>query len=143
MSDKYFIDTNIFAYCFDERRPEKKVRALTLISDALATGNGIISWQVIQEFLNISTRKFEAPLKPSDAKLYLQKVLHPLCLIYPDFEIYQMAIDIQQKTAYAFYDALIIAAARRGDCRFLYSEDLRDGHQIENLRVVNPFNHSN
>ncbi len=143
MSDKYFIDTNIFAYCFDERQPEKKVRSLSLIADALQTGNGIISWQVIQEFLNISTRKFNTPLKPDDADLYLQKILHPLCLVYPELKIYQNALTIQKKTAYAFYDALIIASALQGECSLLYSEDLHDGHQIEGLRVVNPFSHSN
>ncbi len=63
MSVKYFIDTNIFVYCFDDRQPDKKVRALGLIADALQTGNGMISWQVIQEFLNVSTRKFMLPLK--------------------------------------------------------------------------------
>ncbi len=62
MSDKYFIDTNIFVYCFDEQKPDKKSRALSLISDALQTGNGIISTQVIQEFLNVATRKFLIPL---------------------------------------------------------------------------------
>lgn len=77
MSDKFFIDTNIFIYCFDDRQPDKKVRALALVSEALLTGNGMISWQVMQEFLNVSTRKFQVPLKSDDAKLYLQKVVNP------------------------------------------------------------------
>jgi len=139
MSDKYFIDTNIFVYCFDERQLEKKVRSLALIADALQTKNGIISWQVIQEFLNVATRKFLAPLKPEDAKIYLRKVLHPLCQVFPDLDLYQTALDILQKTGYSFYDSLIMAGALRGGCTILYSEDLHAGHQVDKLKVVNPF----
>ena len=139
MSDKFFIDTNIFVYCFDDRQPDKKVRAQALISDALHTGNGIISWQVIQEFLNVSTRKFLVPLKPVDAKVYLQKVLHPLCHVFPDLDLYGAALDILAKTGYSFYDSLIIAAALRGRCAMLYSEDLHSGHNVDRLKVVNPF----
>lgn len=138
MSVKFFIDTNIFVYCFDEPKTEKTVRSLLLISEALQTGNGIISWQVIQEFLNVSTRKFLVPLKPEDAKFYLQKVLHPLCQVFPDLDLYQNAIDIQHKTGYAFYDLLIIAGALRGGCT-IYSEDLQTGHQVDGVKIVNPF----
>jgi len=140
MNAKYFIDTTIIVYCFDDRMPDKKTRSLSLIADALQTGNGIISWQVIQEFLNVATRKFKVPLKPEDAKLYLQKVLHPLCQVFPDLDIYQNALDLQGKTKYSFYDSLILAGALREGCTILYSEDLQDGHQVDGLRIVNPFN---
>ncbi len=140
MTDKFFIDTNIFVYCFDDRQPDKKVRALALISEALQTGNGMISWQVMQEFLNVSTRKFQAPLKPEDAKVYLQKVLHPLCHVFPDLNLYSAALEILGKTNYSFYDSLIIAGAIRGGCVILYSEDLNPGQQVDCVKVVNPFN---
>lgn len=140
MSDKFFIDTNIFVYCFDDRQPDKKVRALALISDAVQTGNGMISWQVMQEFLNVSTRKFRVPLKPEDAKIYLQKVLHPLCHVFPDVDLYSTALDISARTGYSFYDSLIIAAALRGECATLYSEDLHAGHQVGSIKIATPFN---
>ena len=139
MNDKYFIDTNIIVYAFDDRQPDKQAHSLSLITDALQTGNGIISWQVIQEFLNVATRKFKVPLKPEDAKLYLQKVLHPLCQVFPDLDIYLKALDIQLKTNYSFYDSLILAGALREGCTILYSEDLQDGYQVDGLRIVNPF----
>jgi len=139
MSDKYFIDTNIFIYCFDDRQPEKKSRSLSLVADALQTRKGVISWQVIQEFLNVSTRKFLVPLKPEDAKVYLQKVLHPLCHVFPDLNLYETALDIYRETGYSFYDSMIVASALRGGCSNLYSEDLHAGHQVGRCKVVNPF----
>jgi predicted nucleic acid-binding protein len=139
MSDKYFLDTNIFVYCFDDRQTEKKVRSLALIADALKTGDGIISTQVMQEFLNVATRKFSVPLKPEDAKVYLQKVMYPLCQVFPDLDYYQTALDIQRETGYSFYDALILSGALRGGCTILYSEDFRAGQQVDRVRIVNPF----
>jgi predicted nucleic acid-binding protein len=139
MSDRFFIDTNVFVYSFDDRQPDKKVRALALISDALQTGNGMISWQVMQEFLNVSTRKFLIPLKPEDAKLYLQKVLHPLCRVFPDVDLYSAALEIMTKSGYSFYDSLIIASAQRCGCVTLYSEDLHTGHLVDSVKVINPF----
>ncbi len=139
MSDKYFIDTNIFVYCFDDHQPQKKARSLALIANAFQMGNGIISWQVIQEFLNVSTRKFQVPLKPVDARAYLRQVLYPLCRVFPDLDLYQNALDILQQTGYSFYDSLMIAGALRGGCTILYSEDLRDSHQVNGLKILNPF----
>jgi predicted nucleic acid-binding protein len=139
MSGRFFIDTNVFVYSFDDRQPDKKVRALALISDALQTGNGMISWQVMQEFLNVSTRKFLVPLKPEDAKLYLQKVLHPLCQVFPDVDLYSAALEIMTKSGYSFYDSLIIASAQRCGCVTLYSEDLHSGHLVDNVKIINPF----
>jgi predicted nucleic acid-binding protein len=139
MSDKFFLDTNIFVYCFDERQPEKKVRSLGLISEALQTGNGIISTQVIQEFLNVATRKFLVPLKPEDAQIYLQKVLYPLCHVFPDLGMYRVALDILRETGYSFYDSLILSGAILGSCSVLYSEDLRAGQQVGSTQIINPF----
>jgi predicted nucleic acid-binding protein len=139
MSDKYFLDTNIFVYCFDDRQPEKKVRSLALIAEALQTGDGIISTQVMQEFLNVATRKFSVPLKPEDGKVYLQKVMYPLCHVFPDLDLYQTALDILRETGYSFYDSLILSGALRGGCTILYSEDLHAGQQVDRVKIINPF----
>ncbi|MBW6473528.1 MAG: PIN domain-containing protein [Anaerolineaceae bacterium] len=139
MNGRFFLDTNIFVYCFDDNEIEKKVRALSLIGEALQSGKGIISWQVVQEFLNVSTKKFVSPLKAVDAKSYLQKVLFPLCAVFPNLNIYQNTIEIQEKTGYSFYDSMIVASALSQDCSVLYSEDLHNGMKIEDLQVINPF----
>lgn len=99
----------------------------------------MISWQVVQEFLDVSTQKFQVHLNSEDAKVYLQKVLHPLCQVFPDSEIYNNALDISRRTNYSFYDSLIIAGALRGECGLLYSEDLTSGQQIDSLKIINPF----
>jgi predicted nucleic acid-binding protein len=139
MSAKYFIDTNIFVYCFDPSQPEKQSRAMELVGEALLSGDGNISWQVVQEFINVATRKFPQPFSPEDVLQYLAQVLHPLCRVFPDLEIYQSAVDISVMTHFSFYDALILAGAVRAGCEILYTEDLQTGQVIEGVKIQNPF----
>ena len=142
MSAKFFLDTNIVVYTFDADSPQKKPRAQELVEQALRTLEGVVSTQVVQEFLNVATVKFTAPLTFSDAQQYLHDVLAPLCTVFPSIDLFQQALVLQQETTYSFYDLLIIGGALQAGCEILYSEDLQDGHQIRALRIVNPFTSS-
>ncbi|MCX6567675.1 MAG: PIN domain-containing protein [Candidatus Aminicenantes bacterium] len=139
MNDKYFLDTNTFVYTFDERDPGKRDRARALVAEALTDSRGVISYQVIQEFLDAALRKFAKPLTAADAERYLTVVLEPLCAVFASIELYHQAIDISERWKYSFYDSLIIASALQADCTILYSEDLQHGQKIGNLRILNPF----
>ncbi len=139
MSDRYFIDTNIFVYSFDAKSAAKREIARDLIASALEKGTGIISFQVIQEFLNAATRKFAVPLKLKDAQEYLDVVLEPLCEVFSSAELYHQALEIADEWRFSFYDALIVAAALQAECTVLYSEDLQDSQKIKGITVRNPF----
>ncbi len=139
MNAKYFIDTNIFVYSFNSDQREKQERSIELIQGGLRSGMGIISSQVIQEFLNVALRKFDVPMQIEDARTYLRVVLNPLCQVYPSLELYESCLEIQAETRYSFYDSLILAAAVQGGCELLFSEDLQDGHEIRGLTIANPY----
>jgi len=139
MSDRYFVDTNIFAYTFDDKSKKKQKISKKIIAHSLATNEGIISYQVVQEFLNIATRKFAHPLKIQDSKIYLTNVLFPLCEIYPSENLFEMGLDIQSTTKYSFYDSMIIASSIKGKCKKIITEDLKDGQAIQGVTIVNPF----
>jgi predicted nucleic acid-binding protein len=139
MSDKYFIDTNIFIYSFDTENSTKNDIAKRLIADALENGTGIISYQVIQEFLNVATQKFAKPLAFKDSQRYLNVVLEPLCEVFSSTELFHQALEITDQWRYPFYDSLIIAAALQADCATLYTEDMQHDQTIRNLTIKNPF----
>ena len=134
-----FFDTNIFVYSFDDRVPDKRVKARSLIAAALRDGTGVISFQVIQEFVNVATRKFAQPLSSSDCVLYLERVLAPLCEVHSSIDLYRDALDVQGRWRYGFFDSLIIAAALSAGCALLYTEDLQSGQKIRGLTVESPF----
>src|SRR5438552_17962537 len=139
MPARYFLDTNVFVYCFDRRDRRKQARAESLVGQALDDHVGIISTQVVQEFLNVSTTKFARPMNRNESRAYLDAVLSPLCEAFPTIALYCEALDLRANLGYSFYDALIIAAALAAGCSTLYSEELQDGQTVRDLNIVNPF----
>jgi predicted nucleic acid-binding protein len=140
MNGKYFLDTNIFVYSFDKSSPQKKQKAAELIKNTLATNRGIISYQVIQEFLNVATRKFKEVLSVADCKEYVNNFLSPICEVFPTTDLYILALDIHSNSKIGFYDSLIIASASKAKCKLIYSEDLNAGQTINGVQIQNPFN---
>jgi predicted nucleic acid-binding protein len=139
MSDRYFLDTNIFVYSFDAGDPGKAGSARRLIRQAVATGKGVVSYQVVQEFLNVALRRFAAPMTPPEADQYLRTILLPLWTVQSSPALCAEALRLTGRLSLSWYDALIVAAALEGGCTRLLSEDLPHGLRVGNLRVENPF----
>ena len=139
MSAKFFLDTNIFVYSFDRAEPVKQKKTLALIGEAIEDRNGVISYQIVQEFVNVASRKFAVPLKADDLSLYLREVLLPLCEIHSSSALLREALRTSTETGYSYYDALVLAAAAEAGCRTLYSEDLQHGQTVNSVKILNPF----
>lgn len=139
MSDGDFIDSNVFVYLVDPKDPAKRRTAEDLISASIERGSASISFQVVQETLNVMTRKLQTVLTIDDARRFLAEVLMPLWRIMPTHSLYERALDVQARYRYSYYDSLIIAAALTAGYARLYSENLQDGQRIEGLTIVNPF----
>lgn len=139
MKDNYFIDTNIFIYSFDMDARVKRERAKEIIKTALIDGKGFVSIQVIREFYNVATRKFESPMNVIAAKEYLDTVFAQLTVVYPSFDFISTGLDISATTKYSFYDSLIISAAINSNCSVLVTEDMQHGQKIQGLTIKNPF----
>jgi predicted nucleic acid-binding protein len=139
MSGKFFLDTNIFVYTFDSRARDKAKKAVHLIRRAVDTGEGIVSYQVVQEFFNVALRRFSPAMSPAEAEQYLITVFRPLLAVHSSPAIFMEALRITSKHRLGWYDSLIVAAALESQCDVLYTEDLQHGREIEGLRVQNPF----
>jgi len=139
MNDRFFLDTNIFVYSFDRGSPAKAKRALSLIKDAVTSGRGIVSYQVVQEFLNVALKRFEKPLTTSEAEQYLATVFRPLLSVYASQSLFLEALRLSGRYRLSWYDSLIVAAAVEGQCATLYSEDLQHGQRMGRIEIRNPF----
>ena len=139
MSGKFFLDTNVFVYSFDARHPSKQKTAQGLIDKALSSHGGLVSYQVVQEFLNVALKKFEKPLTLPEARAYLDAVLEPLCRTLPAIQLYQRALELKGETGFGFYDCLVLASALETGCRVLYTEDLHHQRRVGGLTIQNPF----
>ena len=136
---KFFLDTNILVYTFDRTDSSKRLKANGLLADALETHRGIISYQVVQEFLNVATRKFSDPMTVPEAQLYLARILMPLCEVFPDSALYSQALSTAGESGMAFCDALIISSAIAGGCDTVWTEDLQHGREIGTVTIRNLF----
>ncbi len=60
MSVENSFDTNVLVYLFDETDDYKRERSERLVQQALDNNTGCISYQVVQETINVVTRKLKA-----------------------------------------------------------------------------------
>lgn len=139
MSGRFFLDTNVFVYTFDPNARAKSRKAAQLIQRAADTGEGIISYQVVQEFFNVAFRRFSPVMSVAEAEQYLTTVFRPLLAVHSSPAIYLSALRIKTQHRLGWYDSLIVAAALESQCHILYSEDLQHGREIEALQIQNPF----
>jgi predicted nucleic acid-binding protein len=139
MNGKFFLDTNVFVYLFDTTAPAKAKKAARLVRDAVDTGKGIVSYQVVQEFFNVALRRFAHPMSGAEAEQYLITVFRPLLAVHSSPALYVEALRVAGKHRFAWYDSIIVASALESQCDTLYSEDFQHGRQIEGLRMENPF----
>ena len=133
-----FVDSNVFVYLFDEADPAKRRRAREIVRLSLSQ-SWVVSYQVVQETLNVITRKLKTPVTADHARRFLHAVLLPLWSVAPSAELYRRGLEIQSRYRYGFYDALIIAAALEASCTRLLSEGLQHGQRIDTLTIENPF----
>jgi predicted nucleic acid-binding protein len=139
MSDRFFLDTNIFVYSFDQSATAKAQKAVHLIREALTTQKGVISYQVVQEFFNAALRRFSQPMQTADAEQYLRTVFQPLLGVHSSQALCAEALHLCGQSGLSWYDSLIVSAAIQARCDLLYTEDLQHGQRFGSLQVSNPF----
>lgn len=136
----FFLDTNIFVYALLTSEPRKKLRAVQLLEQALASHTGCVSYQVIQEFANVGLRKFAQCFSVHECKQFIDAAMQPLNRVVSSPELFEAALNLHDETRYSFYDCLVIAAALQAGANVLYTEDLQHNQLIDGrLRIVNPF----
>ena len=139
MSDRFFLDTNVLVYALSKRVPPKTVIASRLLDEGIASGKGVISFQVVQEFFSVAFRRFSPPMLPAEAEQVLAVTFRPLLAVHSSYPLYGRAIDLMRKNSVSWYDSLIISAAIESECGILYSEDLQHGQKFDSVVVRNPF----
>jgi predicted nucleic acid-binding protein len=134
-----FVDSNVFVYLVEGADLQKTRTAQELIAGYLKSFEATISYQVVQETLNVLTSKIAQPLSADEAGLFLETTLLPLWKVQPEESLFRDALRLRERYRFGFYDSLIISAALEGGCDRLISEDFQHGQRIEGLIVHDPF----
>jgi len=136
MSDRVFVDTNIFVYADDRAARTKRPQARAMLSELIRTRRAVVSTQVMQEYFVAAVKKLG--LSPERARIRVERLGRlDVVLIRP--ELILGAIDLCRLHALSFWDALVVRSASASGCGRLLSEDLQDGQTIDGVRIENPF----
>jgi predicted nucleic acid-binding protein len=136
MTATVFVDTNVLIYALDRTDLKKQEGARAWRAELWQRRCGRISVQVLQEFYVNVLRKW-----PTASDLARREIRNLLAWrpVTVSGELLEEGWKIQDRYQLSFWDALIVAAARSSGCRFLLTEDLQAGQDLEGITVVNPF----
>jgi predicted nucleic acid-binding protein len=127
-----FLDSNVLLYAFTaDPRAERAQRLL-----ARGCSIGV---QGLNEVTNVARRTLG--MNWAEVREALTAI-RTLCeAILPiDIDTHVEALRVSERYGCAIFDALMVAAALRANCRILWSEDMHDGLVVNGrLRIANPF----
>ena len=138
MTDRYFVDTNVLVYARDASEPHKHALAVEWIHALWNRDEGRLSFQVLQEYYQVVTRRLAPGLDPEMARADIRDLLtwQP---VHVDSAVLEAAWSIEERFGLSWWDALIVGAARVAECHYLLSEDLQHGQVMNGITVLNPF----
>ena len=138
MSGRIFVDTNVLIYAHDIQAGRKQEKAARILGDLWETRAGVLSTQVLQEFYVNVTRKIPSPLKRSTARDIIRQY-SVWSVIGPDADLILRASELEESHQLSFWDAMIVAAARKAGAGKILTEDLSHGETIDGVTIENPF----
>lgn len=137
MTSTLFLDTNVLIYSRDPSAQKKRERTKIWLNALVETKPPVINLQVINEFCHVALRKL-----PHLGLATVRADAEGL-RIWGDTPIdHQTLTDawrIREVAGYQWFDCVLLAAARNLGCSHFLSEDLRHGHIVSGITIVNPF----
>ena len=136
MTERVFVDTNIWVYAVDRSEPTKRERARAVLAPR-DEAHITLSSQVLSEFYTVVTRKLATPLSAEKAAQLVDN-LAQLPVVPVDADLVARAITGSRSWNISLWDALVIRAAEVAGCDVVLSEDLAHGETYGSVRVSNP-----
>ncbi len=126
-----FLDTNILIYAVsgDVSRAAR--------AEELLRRGGVVSVQVLTEFVDVARRKHRTPWSQLVDALDL---VRELCVVADaTVETFTLAVELSQQHRFRIFDGTIVASAILSGATTLFSEDMHDGQTIGPVTIRNPF----
>jgi predicted nucleic acid-binding protein len=138
MSETVFVDTNVLLYARDASEPVKQPRAQAWLDALWELQCGRLSYQVLHEYYVALTRKLQPGLDRETARADVRDLMawRPMGV---DSALLEDAWWLEARFGLGFWDSLVVAGARAAGCRYLLTEDLQHGQDLDGMAVVDPF----
>lgn len=137
MTDKIFLDTNLWIYLYAKNPSEKFQPVAEILKNN--SSSLLVSTQILGELFHVLTRK-KIYIKSRCYKNYSRYIVNTFPIQPINTTEVIQALQINAKYHYSYWDSLIIATALLSECAIIYSEDMQHNQLIENkVRILNPF----
>ena len=132
MTDKIFVDSNVFMYIFSDV-DEFREKALLILDS-----NPIISTQVVNENVYACLKRLKLTKQKSFE--HGERLMSNCDVNIISVEEIHKAFFVSKKYGFSFWDALIVSSALENKCTILYTQDMQHKQVIEKtLAIINPF----
>lgn len=136
ISGRFSLDSNILVYACDREAGERHRTGTEILARA-AGRDCVLTVQALAEFFHVTTRKgkLAAPI----ASAFVNDWLKLFEIASADDGTLLDAMDMVAAHRLAFWDAMLLATARRHGCSAIFSEDMQDGRHLGGLEIIDPF----
>ncbi len=136
MAVSHCLDSNVLVYAFSKvSRDAGKSR---VAREWIAREDWGVSVQVLQEFY-VNAVRGPQDLGHDDALAMIAEIADSRPVIAVDLPLIRHAFQLKSRYRIAYWDAAILAGARRLGASILVSEDLSHGQDYGGVKVLNPF----
>lgn len=136
MAVAHFLDSNVLLYAYS-KSPRDAGKA-KVAREWLAREDWGVSVQVLQEFY-VNVLRSPHDLGHEDATAMIDEIADSRPVSAVDLPLLRQALQVKARYGVSYWDAAVVAAARRLGARLLVSEDLAHGQDYGGVRVLNPF----
>ena len=133
------IDSNILVYAIEPN--DSRAVVARRIMAAAAIGDCVLTNQAIGEFFEIVRRKRVTTIAAARQVVADWQLLFPITPTTTDHLV--TATRLVERYQLQFWDSVILAVSSEMDVKYLITEDMQDGAQIDGVTLINPFNPAN
>jgi predicted nucleic acid-binding protein len=136
MAVSHCLDTNVLVYALSAAgRDAAKAR---IAREWINRENWGVSVQILQEFY-VNAVRTPHQLGHDEVVALIEEIASSRPVIGSDLALMRLALQIKRRYGLAYWDAAVVAGARRMGASVLVSEDLAHGQDYGGVRVLNPF----
>jgi predicted nucleic acid-binding protein len=134
MTDKIFVDSNIWVYLFSSDNSAKSKTAQAYITKTAESSRLVVSYQVVNEVCSVLKKK---RYKEAEIRRVAEDITGLCEVCGCSGEIILKASALREKHLFSYWDSQIAAAALISGCGVLASEGLPDGLKIDGIVITN------
>jgi predicted nucleic acid-binding protein len=133
---RHCLDSNVLVYAFS-KAPRDTAKA-RIAREWIAREDWGVTVQVLQEFY-VNAIRTPHELGHDDALAMIEEIADSRPVGVTDLPLMRHALHLKNRYRIGYWDAAVVAGARRLGASVLVSEDLQNGQDYGGVRVLNPF----